>query len=65
MSKTHLSKLPEEIMVTIFSLLPPQDLKSVMLVCKELVGSPCKGKREQEFNKSAGRELNKLAIAGC
>jgi len=34
MAQSHVLKLPEEIMVTIFSLLPPQDLKSVMLVCK-------------------------------
>ena len=34
MFQTHVSKLPEEMMVSIFRLLPPQDLKSVMLVCK-------------------------------
>jgi len=35
MSEVHISDLPEEIMITIFHYLPPQDLKSVVLVCKE------------------------------
>ena len=34
MSQTSISDLPEEMMVKIFSLLPPQYLKSAMLVCK-------------------------------
>ena len=34
MVPSHIGDLPEEIMFKIFSLLPPQDLKSVMLVSK-------------------------------
>jgi hypothetical protein len=34
MSQTRINDLPEEIMLRIFDLLPPQDLKSVMMVSK-------------------------------
>jgi hypothetical protein len=35
MSQRSISDLPEEMMLRIFNLLPPQDLKSAMLVCRE------------------------------
>ena len=38
MSQTGITKLPEEMLVKIFSLLPPQDMKSVILVCKSWRG---------------------------
>ena len=35
--KTTLTDLPEELVLNIFKLLPPKDIKSVMLVCKESI----------------------------
>ena len=35
--KTTLTDLPEEMVLNIFKLLPPKDIKSVMLVCKESI----------------------------
>ena len=43
MTQTHVTALPDEVLLQIFHMLPPTDLNKVMLVCREWmsIGETC------------------------